>query len=79
MTVLLAQAAKTSWETAGMELPGILVVWAFLVLGLGRVMVAALWPDRQHRFLEYGLNCLVYPLALLAVGVVVLRFAELAH
>ena len=70
--------AEAWWIPAGLKLPGLLVVLAVIGLALARVMVAAV-SGRKHRRVERALTLVTYPLAIVAFGVILLRFVELSH
>jgi hypothetical protein len=71
--------AQPWWVAAGLQLPGLILVLALIGLALARVWVAAASPAGEQRRRERQLNLAIFPLALVSLGVVVLRFVELAH
>jgi hypothetical protein len=71
--------AQAWWITAGLALPGLALVLALVGVAFARVWVAVGSPAGEQRPLERKLNRWVCPLALVSLGVIVLRFVELAH
>ena len=70
-------ASDNSWITAAIGPTGAIVVIVALLVALARVLLAGAGSERPLA-LERWMGALSYPLAALAVAVIVVRFGHLA-
>jgi hypothetical protein len=73
-----AAAPQAGWITAALGTPGAVMVILCLVSGLARVVVAGAYPTGEKRVVEQSLAFFTYPLAAVALVVILTRFAQLA-
>ena len=74
----MAMASDNGWITAAIGPTGAIVVIVALVVALARVLLASAASSDKPLAVERWMGALSYPLAALAVTVIVVRFGQLA-
>jgi hypothetical protein len=75
---MVAATSHNGWITAAIGPTGAIVVIVALVFALARVLLASAAPADKRLAVERWVGALSYPLAALAVAVIVVRFGQLA-